>query len=372
MQNQGKKRYIVIDVVPLTIKKEEAMEMLEELISLIATYGGGQVVEVIQRRADPHPGTYIGSGKAKEVSELISKYKIDAIIINGIATSAQQFRLQKMYWDINPEIEVWDRIDLILNIFEKHAVSAESKLQIQLAKMQHMGPRMYGLSEELGRQGGGIGTRGAGETNVELMKRHWKDAIKVVETKLKQIEKKQQSQIERRKKNGLRTISIVGYTNAGKTTLFNILTRKGHYGKDALFATLDSAVSTLYLKDLQEKVLVSDTIGFIQNLPPNLIKAFTSTLMESIHADLLIHVVDVSDSKMYEKIHVVKNIIAELGIKHKKQLFVGNKADLLQPEALKKIEDNLNGNKIIFISAKEGTNIEILKNELSKQLRYFE
>lgn len=370
MLNDNKKNYIVVDVVPPTVKKEEAKEQLDEMLSLIATYGGGSVVEVIQRRANPHPGTYVGTGKAKEIEELVSKYRIDVIILNGNATSSQQFKLQKMYWEINPDIEIWDRVDLILKIFEKHATTVSAKLQIKLARMQHMGPRMYGLSEELGRQGGGIGTRGGGETNVELMKRHWREAIRVVESKIKTIQFKQQSQIDRRKKNGLKTMSIVGYTNVGKTTLFNLITRKGHVGKDALFATLDSAVSSVYLQQLQQKVLMSDTIGFIQNLPPDLIKAFKSTLMESVNSDLLIHVVDVSDKKMYEKIHIVWDILKDLGIDTKKQIIVGNKSDLISDEKKYKILENLKEHKVIFVSAKTGENLEELKSSMASELRY--
>ncbi|MBP7966764.1 50S ribosome-binding GTPase, partial [Candidatus Woesebacteria bacterium] len=224
MQNSGtRKKFILIDVIPPIIPKEEAQENLDEMVSLINTYGGGEIVQIIQRRADPHPGTYIGSGKAEEVVEIIRSKKIDAVIINGLATSSQIFKLTKLFWEVNPDIEVWDRVDLILHIFEKHARTAEAKIQINLAQMRHMGPRMYGLSGELGRQAGGIGGRGVGETNVELMKRHWRDAIKNTADRLAELDKIRSRQLERRKEIGFKTVSIVGYTNAGKSTLFNKL-----------------------------------------------------------------------------------------------------------------------------------------------------
>lgn len=362
------KKYILIDVVPKTVSKEEAIKNLEETLSLIGTFGGGKVVEVIQRRENPHPGTYIGSGKAQEVGKLIDRYGVDTVILNGGATSAQIYKLQKLYWDINPDIEVWDRVDLILKIFEKHATTVQSKLQIQLAKLQHMGPRMYGLSQELGRQGGGIGTRGSGETNIELMKRHWRDSILNIERKLKDIQNKQESQIQRRKKYGFKTVSIIGYTNSGKTTLFNYISRKGHLGKDALFATLDSAISSVYIPKLNQKILISDTIGFIQNLPPKLIKAFKSTLLESINADLLLHVIDMSDKKMEEKIEVVENIISELNIDNKNCIYVGNKIDLIDEKKLIEKINFFSGKKMIWISSKTGENIEKLKNLIADNL----
>ncbi len=370
MSEQGKKRYILIDVVPPTVKSQDAKEALDEMVSLIATFGGGQIVEIIQRRTNPHPGTYIGSGKAEEVKVLVEKYQIDAVIINGIASSTQLYKLLRMYWEVVPTIEVWDRVDLILHIFEKHARTAESKLQIKLAKMHHMGPRMYGLSEELGRQGGGIGMRGAGETNVELMKRHWRDAIKDTRDKLKELEMTHERQLERRKKIGFKTVSIVGYTNAGKTTLFNILTNKEKLAKNVLFATLDSTIGKLFIPSTRSEIMISDTIGFIQNLPPALIDAFKSTLMESVHAQLLLHVIDAADPKMFEKIHVVNDILTELGIGDKKQLYVFNKMDQVSEKHHASILSNFPKKDLIFISAHKQVGIEELKERIGEMTKY--
>ncbi len=370
MHNDQEKKYILIDVVPPTVRREDAKQDLDEMVSLIGTLGGGKIVEIIQRRANPHPGTYIGSGKAEEVAVLIAKFKIDIVIINGIATSTQQYKLLQQYWKVNPNIEVWDRVDLILHIFAKHARTTESKLQIQLAQMHHMGPRMYGLSEELGRQAGGIGTRGAGETNVELMKRHWRDAIKSTRDKLAELVKNRERQLQRRKQIGFQTVSIVGYTNAGKTTLFNKLAKKEKLAKDVLFATLDSTVGKLYLPAIRQEIMVSDTIGFIQNLPPSLIDAFKSTLMESVHADLLMHVIDASDPKMYEKISVVNSILEELEIGDKKQLYVFNKTDKISHQHKQEIISNTQGQEYHFLSAATGEGIEELKDKIGDMVRY--
>ena len=310
--SKRQKRIILIDVVSPLVNLVEAEKFLMEMMSLINTYRGGEVIKIIQRRAHPHPGTYIGSGKAEEVAEMVKNLKVDIVILNAIADSTQLYKLLQMFWRNNPNIEVWDRIDLILHIFDKHARTAESKLQIELARMRHMGPRMYGLSEQLGRQTGGIGGRGVGETNIELMKRHWRDEMKKTKDKLDGLLKTHENQIKRRREIGFQTISIVGYTNAGKTTLFNALTGKKKRVENVLFATLESYVGKLYLPNIKKEVLISDTIGFIQNLPTLLITAFKSTLMESVHAEILLHVIDASDPDMYKKIETVENILEEL------------------------------------------------------------
>jgi GTP-binding protein HflX len=366
MQQVGKKRFILIDVVAPIIKKEEADKNLNEMLSLIETYGGGSVVKIIQRRAHPHPGTYIGPGKALEVADLIREQRIDVVILNALAGTTQLYRLKQLFWKQNPNIEIWDRIDLILHIFDKHARTAEAKLQIELASMHHMGPRMYGLSAQLGRQGGGIGGRGIGETNVELMKRHWRDQIKKTKDHLESLLKNRENQLKRRREIGYKTISIVGYTNAGKTTLFNKLTKKENLAKNVLFATLDSATGKLYLPESNKKLLISDTIGFIQNLPSSLIDAFKSTLMESMHADLLLHVIDASDQKIVKKIRTVEDILKELGIEEKKEIYVFNKTEDVHPSFIAELKEYYGQHQPQFISAKTGEGIKELIALLSK------
>jgi GTP-binding protein HflX len=346
-------RFILIDVVPPNIRKEEAEKNLAELRSLVDTFGGATVVKIIQRRATPDSHTYVGAGKAEELIQIVKEEKIDGVVLNAIVKPGQLFNLQKMLWEVNPHIQVWDRVDLIINIFDKHAHSAEAKLQIKLARMRHMGPRIFGMGMVMSRQGGGIGTRGLGETNTELMKRHWRNEVKKVQEQITRHQREREQQMLRRKELGFKTISIVGYTNAGKTTLFNRLTRKKKKAADELFATLDSNVGNLWMESEKKGLLVSDTIGFIQNLPANLVDAFKSTLMESVHTDLLLHVIDASDPEMHIKIAVVEHILEELGIADKEKMYVFNKIDMLTKTEILHMMEQFKKYNPQFISASE-------------------
>lgn len=346
------------------VNRQEVEHDITELWQLVQTLKGAQVVDLIKQKGAEFESTYIGHGKAEEIGEYLKTHEIDIIILNGQLKPSQKFNLLQLYWEIRPNIQIWDRVDLILAIFSRHAKTQEAKLQIELAKMESMGPRIFGMGMILSRQGGGIGTRGIGETNTELMKRHWKQAIKKTHDELDKSVASRTRQMEHRKNLGLQTISIVGYTNAGKTSLFNILTHKKHIVQNALFATLDSTVGEMYMQSLQKKVLISDTIGFIANLPPTLIEAFKSTLMESIHADVILHVIDASDPLMMEKIRVVEEILEQLGIPKEKEVLVFNKIDLDTSANTKKLSRLAVDVPHVYISTKTKEGIEALTFEV--------
>lgn len=335
-------RAILIDIVPPSYSKEECSNRLREAEGLVSTYGGLIVVHTIQRRSSPDPKTYIGRGKVEELAELVREHKADILIINGNVKPRQIFEVEETLRKlVNPNaghgvtktVQVWDRVDLILKIFSLHATTAEAKLQITLASIGHMGPRIYGMGMDLSQQGGGIGTRGAGETNTEKMKRHLAELKKTVERKLEKYERGREIHRKARERAGMKTVSIVGYTNAGKSSLLNALTKKGTYVANALFATLSTSTAKVYLGEQNgrgHEVLLSDTIGFIQDLPPQLISAFRSTLEETVRADMLLHVVDASDKLAQEKIAVVHAILEEIGAADVPKILVMNKMDLLK------------------------------------------
>src|SRR3989344_6302906 len=338
------KRVVIVDIIKPYQHVEDETKNLEEIKSLVSTYHGIDVVDVIQHRSRPDKATFIGKGKVEELVGIVNKQKIDIVVVNAIVNPSVLFNLTQFLWNDNPEIQVWDRFDLILNIFDKHAHTAEAKLQIELAKMHHMGPRIYGLGENyFSRQGGGgANTKGQGETNIEIMKRHFRNQIRLKKEELNKLALQHQQQIERRKSNNIQSISIVGYTNAGKTSLFNYLTKRKKTVENALFVTLDSITGKLYLKTLKKEVTISDTIGFIKDLPATLIESFKSTLLESINADLILHVIDIKDPDMDQKIHVVNKILKELRVHTKKITYVFNKIDAFSGDGealLKKIND---------------------------------
>ncbi len=363
MDNTPKtKRFLLVGLPKPKTTKEAIMKDLQELWSLVTALGNVQVVDAVVQRADnPDGATFIGPGKVLEVAEKVKEEKIDVIVINGIAKPGQLHNLKRKLFESNNAIEVWDRVDLILFIFSRHAKTSEAKLQIQLAQMRHMGPRIYGMGKVLSNQSAGIGTVGIGETNTELMKRHWANATKKVEEQLKKLSEDRERQLERRKRIGLDTVSIVGYTNAGKTTLFNRLTGKHKLAENQLFATLDSAVGKFYVPQIHKEILLSDTIGFIKNLPPKLIQAFKSTLMESIHADLLIQVIDASDPDMQKKIQIVEAILEDLGIDTKNRIYVFNKMDLADGISKKSLGEEYFLFNPLFISLKTDEGIETVK-----------
>ncbi|MFZ2205901.1 MAG: GTPase HflX [Microgenomates group bacterium] len=370
MQKLQMFRSVIIDVVGTNINVREAERNLIELKSLIKTYGSIDVGHIIQHRTKPDKDTFIGSGKVQELIEMVTNKKINIIILNAIVKPTQLFHLTEQLWIANPDIKVWDRVDLILHIFEKHAQTTEARLQIEIAKMHHMGPRIYGLGGTyFSRQGGGIGSKGVGETNIERMKRHWRTLIKKKEDELaKQLEHRK-GQVDHRKEQGVHHVALVGYTNAGKTALFNVLTGRDKISKDALFVTLSSTIGRLKGVDHTKQVLVSDTIGFIQNLPPALIQTFKSTLLDVIHADLILHVVDVSDELRNRKINVVDEILSEIGASSIPQILLFTKSDLLPEDQwgeFEKIKEEYKGKKVLFISSHEEINIEALKNRIEE------
>lgn len=352
-------RCLLLEVITPHYHREHAIENFSELESLVRTFGGLVVERTVQHRVKPHPATYIGSGKIEQVKKSVQDLQIDTVILNSIVNAGQIFRLEKELWGVNPKIRVWDRADLILQIFQKHAASTEAKLQIELAQLQHLGPRIYGLGGTVfSRQAGGIGARGIGETNIELMRRHIKERIRVIRQNLEKVARQRVQAIEGRKTQGARTVALTGYTNAGKTSLFNRLTGKEKSVENSLFTTLDSIVGKLL--GSQKQVLVSDTIGFIDQLPTFLIEAFRSTLMESVQADLLLHVVDVSDEYMDRKIAIVEEILNQLQLEEKREIIVFNKTDKITSEKQKTIQFAYQKNAYIFISVKTGFGIDQL------------
>jgi GTPase len=360
-------KVILVDIIPPHVSPTESLARLNELERLVDTYGGFVVVRKVQRKQQPNYRTYIGTGKVEEILQSALELNAKYLIVNNMMKSEQLYNLEREFTDKH-QIKVWDKIDLILAIFAKHAVTKEAKLQIELAKLRHFGPRISKMGVELMRQGGGIGTRGKGETNIEIMKRHIRTHEFNVRQELKKIEVSQENQRKQRHNHGFRTVAIVGYTNAGKSQLLNSLTRKEVKVKDELFATLDSRIGKLWLPDAQVPCLVSDTIGFIRDLPPQLIDAFHSTLNETLHADLILHVIDIDDLDMEWKIKVVHEVLDTLKCGHKKVLYVFNKIDLLQYDHKRELAEKYGHYDPVFISAKEKTNLDELKSKIAKHL----
>lgn len=349
-------RVFIADIIPSECCLRENMDdRMRELENLVTTYGGVVILEHIQKRGIPDYNTYIWSWKLDEIIHEMQLQNANLLVLGNILKPQQihkiNQRLQKI-WAV-----AWDRVDLILKIFERNARTEETKLQIELAAIKHMGPRIFNMGMELGKQAG----KWSGETNTEIMKRHLENREKEIRKKLEWYSKVRENHRIGRKRKWFLTVGIVGYTNAGKSALLNALTNKGILSEDKLFATLWTSVGKLWISPKLQKegeyqkgteVLLSDTIGFIRDLPPELIDAFASTLEDSIESDILFHVIDSSDPKMEEKIKIVDDILERIGAIQPK-IYIFNKIDDIPEKRLNFLKKSLRNKKNIFISAKQ-------------------
>lgn len=359
-------KVILVDIIEPGTSPEDSLARLTELDRLVATYGGFVVIRKIQKKQIPNYRTYIGTGKLDEILETAVQEKVHFIMFNNILKPEQLFNLEQIFE--KHKIKVWDKIDLILEIFMKHATTKEAKLQIELAKLKHLGPRIAKMGVELMRQAGGIGTRGKGETNIEIMKRHIRSRENHLKKQLEKIEKNQEGQRSKRRNTGFKTVATVGYTNAGKSQLLTSLTNKQVKVKNELFATLDSRIGKLYLPSHQSSCLVSDTIGFIRDLPPQLVEAFHSTLAETMEADLILHVIDADDLDMEWKIEVVNDVLKKINCDKKPLIYIFNKIDLLKQVQVDELKKDFPHLKPIFISASQRMNLDELKNKIGEYI----
>lgn len=359
---------ILIDLIPPHMTKAESLDRLQELEDLVRTYGGIVIVKSHQRRVSPHPKSYIGPGKVVDLAKEGAELGVKLLVINDQLKPGQVYAIQEGMK--GTDIQVWDRMDLILKIFAKHASTTEARLEIELASVRHMGPRIYGMGMELSRQGGGTGTVGIGETNTERMRRHLKEQERKLKERLEKYQNVREGHRKDRVRRGLKTVAIVGYTNAGKTTLLNRLTRRKEYEADALFATLDTRVGSIYIPEAKSKLLISDTIGFIRDLPPDLLAAFASTLSEAVDADLLLHAVDASDPKALQHIHVVEEILTRLKVMDRPRILVLTKTDVATKTQLKALQKELEEQELAVttLSSKTGEGIEELVSMLTVKL----
>ena len=340
---------------------------LEELGLLAQTAGLQPVARITCKRKAPDAALFVGSGKADEIRSLAQMHGAVEVLFDKALSPAQQRNLERYL-----ELPVNDRTLLILEIFAQRARSHEGKLQVELAKLQYLSTRLVRRWSHLERQRGGIGTRGGpGETQIELDRRMIGDAIKRTKERLQKVKRQRNTQRRQRERREAFTISLVGYTNAGKSTLFNALVKARAYAADQLFATLDTTTRQLYLSEAQRSVSLSDTVGFIRDLPHGLVDAFQATLQEAVDADLLLHVVDGSNPAYPEQIEQVQRVLAEIGADHIPQLLVFNKMDALDESLRPAAESDSyelagRAHRRVFVSALTGSGLGVLRSVLGE------
>lgn len=348
-----KERAVLVGLFGPDTPRWLAEEYLEELMLLADTAGADTVQKELQNRPHPDPTTYIGKGKLNQLKQICSEKNAEVLIFDDDLTATQIRNVEKV-----TKVKVLDRSGLILDIFASRAKTAAAKTQVELAQLQYLLPRLTRFWTHLSRQKGGIGTKGPGETQIETDRRLIGKRITTLKEKLEKLDRQRTTQRKGRENNT--RVSLVGYTNAGKSTLMNALTETNVLAEDRLFATLDSTVRRLELEN--HEVLLSDTVGFIRKLPHDLIESFKSTLDEVREADVLLHVVDASSKLVDDYIEVVNDTLEEMGIHQSKKLLVFNKIDLLEPEKLVSLKKEFPD--AIFVSASRGIGLGKLEKKL--------
>ncbi len=356
--NELQERVILVGVS--TDDNDDTQKSLDELSELAATAGAITVGRVVQNLDQIHPGTYVGKGKLEEIKDLIWETQATGIICDDELTPVQLGNMEDAL-----DTKVMDRTLIILDIFAGRASTNEGKIQVELAQLKYRQSRLTGLGKSLSRLGGGIGTRGPGEKKLEMDRRLIKNRIAQLNRELKDVKRHREVTREQRNKNKVPVVAIVGYTNAGKSTLLNYLTGAGVLEEDKLFATLDPTTRNLKLPSKQE-ILITDTVGFIRKLPHHLIEAFRSTLEEAKYADIILHVVDASNPQMDEQMYIVYETLENLEVKNKPVITAFNKQDKLTE---KPILRDFKADHIVEISAKTGAGLDQLQDVIEDILR---
>ncbi|HLS39878.1 MAG TPA: GTPase HflX [Ornithinicoccus sp.] len=346
---------------------EEAENSLRELAALAETAGSQVLDGVIQRRQRPDPATFLGSGKAEELRDLVIAHGADTVIVDGELAPSQRRALEDVV-----KVKVIDRTALILDIFAQHAKSKEGRAQVELAQLQYLLPRLRGWGESMSRQAGGrvaggegIGSRGPGETKIELDRRRINQRIARLRKEIRAMKTVRETKRQSRRRSHVPSVAIVGYTNAGKSSLLNRLTKAGVLVQNQLFATLDPTVRRAYTSDGRVYTL-TDTVGFVRNLPHQLVEAFRSTLEEAADADLLLHVVDGSHPDPEGQLRTVREVLADVGAADIKELIAVNKADIADPEVLDRLRRH--HQHLVVVSARTGEGIEELRRAIEEDL----
>jgi len=356
-------------LVSLDIGASRDSERAEEAARLVQS-AGVEVKEVIRGRRDrPDAKTFAGAGKVEEIHVAVREHRADLVVFDQSLSAAQVRNLEKALSEGGPAVQVYDRTDVILNIFAQRARTSEGKLQVELARLEHLSTRLVRGWTHLERQRGSLGkTGGPGEKQIELDRRMIGEQVKKLKERIKKVGRVRATQRARRVRSGILRVSIVGYTNAGKSTLFNRLTQAKAYAADQLFATLDTTTRRVYLGE-NAQIALSDTVGFIRNLPHTLVDAFRATLEETIEADLLLHVVDVASENRDQQVDAVNAVLKEIGADDVPQLLVLNQIDRVPGMAPEVVRDASGKILNIKVSAFTGAGIELLRDALAEAAR---